>query len=187
MYPQQLSLTAVSLAYAQDVGDIGQSIYSLVTKSRGWTDDEKPASRQYGVPPPSSNPDGNADGSYGALRFRPSNLLAPHAEILSLVESFIRLKGEVASRFYALVADNYDLIRSVYNVIISKISTLHSFSLVGIQVLRKIVEFAVQCLSQWEITVPSISFGASYESAPKPSYGTPGVSAAGNFHAGGYY
>lgn len=173
--------------YEKSTGDIGQSILSLLTKSEGWSeDDDQATSRQYGVSPSYSNPNGNADGSYGNQRFSPGSLLAPHAEILSLVESFIRLKGEVASKFYALVVDNYDIIRSVSNVLISKISTLHSFSLVGIQILRKIVEFAVDCLSQWEITVPSVSFGAS-ASAAKPSYGVPNKSSAGNFNNGGYY
>lgn len=65
----------------------------------------------------------------------------------------------MVSKFYAVLADNYDLIRSVYSVIISKISTLHSFSLTGIQILRRIVEFAVQCLSQWEITRPPTNYG----------------------------
>lgn len=156
---------------------------SLLAKSEGWSEDDIQSSRQYGVPPPSSNPNGNSDGSYGALRFRPSNLLAPHAEILSLIESFIKLKGEVASRVHALIVDNYDIITSVYNVLIGKISTLHSFSLAGIQILRRIVEFAVQCLGQWEINVPSISFSGAVS---KPSYGTPSI-AAGNFNAGGYY
>lgn len=167
-------------SYRADVGNTAQSVLSLLSKSSGWTADspadssaDAPTSRQYSVPPSSSLPDGNPDGSYGGLRLSPSGLLRPHVEILSLIEGFLKLKGEVASRIHAVVADNYDLIRSITNILIGKISTLHSFSLTGIQILRRIVEFAVQCIGQWEITVPSVSFNGRHQSAgsnPVTSY-----------------
>lgn len=156
-----------------------------MTKSQGWAeDDDIEPSIQNGAA--SFNSKRNTDGSYGTLSIRPSNFIAPHVEILTLIEEFVKLKGEVASKFYALIADNYDLIRSVFSVIVSKISTLHSFSLTGIQVLRRIVEFAVQCLSQWQINVPTVSFGTPSASAQYPSYGTPSKS-SGNFNRNGYY
>lgn len=172
------------MAYEQSTGDIGQSVLSLLTKAQGWAEEDHEPSRQYRTPLSSMKSNGNGNGDYGGFRIRPSNFLAPHAEILSLIEGFIKLKGEVASKFYALIVDNYDLIRSVYSVIVSKISTLHSFSLIGIQILRRIVEFAVQCLSQWEISVPAISVSES--SASHPNYGVPSVS-AGNFQGNRYY
>lgn len=144
----------------------------MLTKSPGWSEDDVPPARQYGLPSSSNT----------AVHIRPSTYLAPHAEILSLIEGFIKLKGEVASKFYALIADNYDLIRSVSNVLINKIATLHAFSLTGIQILRRIVEFAIRCLSQWEITIPASSNGG----APYPTYGTPSTS-AGNFQSNDFY
>lgn len=161
------------------VGNTGRSVLDLLTQSSGWTVDDAVRSspaRQYGVPPVYSNPNGNSDGSYGSLSVNAQGLLAPHVEILSLIEGFLKLKGELASRFHAIVVDNYDLIRGVYNVLINKVSTLHSFSLTGIQVLRRIIEFAVECIGQWQITVPSISFGAGHQgsgSRPQSSYGPP--------------
>lgn len=117
-------------------------------------------------------------------------LIAPHAEILNLIESFLQLKGDVASRFYNLVSENYDLIRGVVNVAVSKIATLHWFSLTGVQILRRVIEFIVQCVSQWEIVVPSISFDGSHQtsgSVPNTDYGTPSGT-AGEFNAGtGFY
>lgn len=163
-------------SYRSDVGNTAQSVLSLLSKSSGWTadsPDDSTASRQYSVPPASSLPDGNQDGSYGGLRLSPVGLLRPHVEILSLIEGFLKLKGEVAARIHAVIVDNYDLIRSIANVLINKISTLHSFSLTGIQILRRIVEFAVRCIGQWEITVPSVSFSGRHQSegsSPLSSY-----------------
>lgn len=133
--------------------------------------------KQYGAPP-SPSPSVSLHG-----------LLTPPAEILSLIEGFLTLKGEVASRFYNIIADNYDLIKGIYDVLVTKVSTLHSFSLAGVQILRRIIEFAIQCLSQWEITVPAISFDGSHQtsgSLPKTSYGTPSEAAV-DVSVGGPY
>lgn len=168
-------------SYTSSVGNTGRSIIDLLTQGSGWTvneDSQSPpaVARQYGVPPPYSNPNGNRDGSYGSISVNAQGLLAPHVEILSLIEGFLKLKGELASRVHAIAVDNYDLIRGVYNVLLSKVSSLHSFSLTGIQILRRIVEFAVECIGQWQITVPAVSFDASHQSSgskPQSSYGPP--------------
>lgn len=86
--------------------------------------------------------------------FKPRKLLVPHLEILRLVESFLQLKGEVISRLHALIYDNYDLFRSLYKVFVYKISKLHGFSLQGVKIVRRILEFALNLMGQWQINVP---------------------------------
>lgn len=184
-------------SYTSSVGNTGQSILGLLTQGSGWTvngDAPESPARQYGAPPASSNPNGNRDGSYGSLSVNAHGLLAPHVEILSLIEGFLKLKGELASRVHAIAVDNYDLIRGVYNVLLSKVSSLHSFSLTGIQILRRIIEFAVECIGQWQITVPAISFDGSHQSSgskPQSSYGPPqnsyGPPSTGNVNFNGPY
>ncbi|XP_017771005.1 PREDICTED: uncharacterized protein LOC108558555 [Nicrophorus vespilloides] len=103
-------------------------------------------------------------GGGGGIQFsvsKPSvgTLLSPKVEVLSLVEAFLRLKGEMASRVNALINDNFDLFQRVYNLFMNKISKVHSITLAGVRCLRKIVEFAVGVISSWEIAKPSVSFG----------------------------
>ncbi|KRT85333.1 hypothetical protein AMK59_2644 [Oryctes borbonicus] len=87
--------------------------------------------------------------------FRPRKLLVPHLEILRLVESFLQLKGQMVSRLHALLYDNFDLFRSLYKVLVYKLSKLHGFSLQGVRIVRRILEFALSLMGQWEISVPT--------------------------------
>lgn len=83
--------------------------------------------------------------------FRPSKLLRPQLEILRLVESFLRLKGQMSSRVHALIYDNFDIFKSLYKVLVYKLSRLHGFSLQGIRIIRRIIEFALDLVGQWNI------------------------------------
>lgn len=79
------------------------------------------------------------------------NVMAPQIEVLALLESFIRLKGELIRRFYALFYDNADLIRDVGNFIFNKLDRLQSFTLRGITVFRHILEFALRQIGEWHV------------------------------------
>ncbi|XP_044746776.1 uncharacterized protein LOC123308254 [Coccinella septempunctata] len=112
----------------------------------------------YYVPPrpvASSSSVGFSVGGGGSIA--PFAILKPKAEILKLIESFIRLQGEVGSRLYALVVDNWELIRYLSNTVINNIGYLQSFTVNGIITLRKILEFANRLFASWEITVPNVS------------------------------
>ncbi|KAL1513045.1 hypothetical protein ABEB36_002525 [Hypothenemus hampei] len=66
----------------------------------------------------------------------------PYVEILKLVQSFLKIKGEIASQVYALFNDNAHIWIALRDTLITKISTLHNFTLNFIIVLRKVLEFA---------------------------------------------
>lgn len=74
----------------------------------------------------------------------------------------MQIKGDVASRAYSLIYDNYDLLRSASSVVVNSVPTLHSIALGGIQILRSILEFVIQVLNDSDVTVPSISFGEDH-------------------------
>lgn len=88
-------------------------------------------------------------------------LLSPPTEGLRLLEGFLEVKGDVASRLYSLIDNNAGLIRSAYNVVVNSVPTLHSISLTGVQFLRATLEFLIQCISQWENGTPEISYQES--------------------------
>lgn len=85
-------------------------------------------------------------------------MLAPPAELLSLIEGFLEVKGDVASRLYRLIDNNSELIRSAYGVIVNNAGTVHSITLTGVQLLRGVLEFVIQCLNQWEVSAPVVSY-----------------------------
>lgn len=87
--------------------------------------------------------------------FKPRKLLVPHLEILRLIDSFLELKGQMAARLHALIYDNFDMFRSLYKVLVYKLSKLHGFSLQGVRIIRRILEFALSLMGQWEINIPS--------------------------------
>jgi hypothetical protein len=137
-------------------GESANSLVALLSKSAGYTldgDYESQPQPQVVEEPPAETRD----------------LLSPHMEILRLIEIFLKFKGELASRMYAVVTDNYDLIRSVYMTVINKIGSLHSFTLVGIKILRKILEFATALMAQWQISLPPVSLDLNVGSDPQSS------------------
>ncbi|KAL3286450.1 hypothetical protein HHI36_000956 [Cryptolaemus montrouzieri] len=118
----------------------------------------------YGAPPPpypiaSSSNIGFSLGAGGS--FTPNGVLRPHVEILKLVENLVRLKGELVSRAYAVIVDNWELIRSVTATLINNLGTLQAFTLNGIIVLRKIIEFALRLFGSWQVTVPTVNLDFS--------------------------
>lgn len=86
-------------------------------------------------------------------------LLSPQIEFLRLVESFIKFKGEVASKFYALLWDNSNLLRALFRTFIRKVRGFHRFTLFMVQVLRKVLQFASSLMVSWTINKPSFEFG----------------------------
>lgn len=92
------------------------------------------------------------------LNINVRGILGPPTEILRLLEGFLQIKGYVVSGIYKLIDDNYDFLRSAYSVVVNNAGTIHSVSLGGVQILRSVLEFFIQILNEWEVTVPSISF-----------------------------
>lgn len=113
----------------------------------------------YGPPAPvpiaSASSVGVSLGAGGT--FSPSGVISAKVEILKLLETFVKLKGEFVSRMYAVVVDNWDLIKYLTNAVISRLGTLQAFTVNGIIILRKILEFAYYLFGSWKITVPNVS------------------------------
>ncbi|KAK9873938.1 hypothetical protein WA026_002291 [Henosepilachna vigintioctopunctata] len=91
----------------------------------------------------------------------PEGIIRPQVEILKLLENLLVLKGEIVPRIYAMAVDNWDLIQSVFYTVVNNAGPLHAFTLKGIVILRKILEFAVQLFGSWQITVPNVSLDFS--------------------------
>ncbi|XP_044265633.1 uncharacterized protein LOC123011964 [Tribolium madens] len=131
-------------------GESASSVVALLSKSAGYTLND-----DYQKQVPENYFHQESLKEQPALESR--GLLEPHLEILQLIEVFLKFKGEVFSRLHGLVTDNYDLIRSVYSTLINKIGNLHSFTLTGIRILRKVLEFATVLFGQWQVNLPSFS------------------------------
>lgn len=144
-------------------GESASSVLALLTKSAGYTLNDNFEKQSPEEHYSHQEPEKESSQFQQQPTLESRGLLGPHLEILQLVEIFLKLKGELASRFHAVVADNYDLIRSVYMTLINKIGSIHSFTLTGIKILRKILEFAVTVLGQWQVNAPSIDFNAENE------------------------
>lgn len=71
----------------------------------------------------------------------------PYVEMLRLVQAFLKIKGEMAGRLWALLNDNAHIVAALRDTLVAKLSTLHTFTLSFITVLRKILEFAVPLFS----------------------------------------
>ena len=127
-------------------GEAGNSAAAVLSKGAGYTLNEnyEPEQEDYQSTLVSEDTESR-------------NLLSPHVEILQLIETFLRFKGELASRVQALISDNWEIIRGVYLAVINKIGTLHTFTLTGIKILRKVLELAVTLMAQWQINLPSVS------------------------------
>lgn len=122
-------------------GDTSDAVYALLSKSNGWTD----ASANY--------IEEDQQRQRQNFQFSGTAIKVPFSEIIRLIEAFVQVKGEIASRLNHLLSDNSELIRAVWNTLVTKIGTLHSFTLNGLVVLRKIMEFAAQLFGQWSINV----------------------------------
>ncbi|KAF2894957.1 hypothetical protein ILUMI_11218 [Ignelater luminosus] len=96
-------------------------------------------------------------------------ILKPKLEILRLIEAFIKLKAKLITSFQALVNENYDLIKAVFNLIVGNAAHLHIFTLKGISVLRKIIEFVLYLSSNWNAG----GFSAFPIGKPYQAYGVP--------------
>ncbi|RZB38773.1 hypothetical protein BDFB_010251 [Asbolus verrucosus] len=147
-------------------GQSANSVLALLTKGAGYTTDgnhETQPTASYQQPSSRSEP----------YPVQSRGLLGSHMEILQLIEVFLKFKGELGARLRDLMRDNYDLIRSVYQNILQKIGNLHAFTLMGVKILRKILEFAVTLMVNWQVSLPPVSlglnvgsgFGASNEDA----------------------
>lgn len=96
-------------------------------------------------------------------------VLRPKLQILGLIEAFLKLKAKLITSFQAIVNNNYDLIKAVFNLVTSKAAGLQVILLNGITVLRKIIEFALYLFSDLNVGVSStVSLGA-----PHHGYGLP--------------
>ncbi|KAF2894956.1 hypothetical protein ILUMI_11217 [Ignelater luminosus] len=97
------------------------------------------------------------------------SLLKPQIEVLHLIEAFLKLKTELVTRLSALINENYDLIKAVINLIFSKVGYLQAFSLTGISVIRKIIDFALNLFGNVGIS-SSVSVGVPHEVYGAPNY-----------------
>ncbi|EFA06568.1 uncharacterized protein LOC103313521 [Tribolium castaneum] len=128
-------------------GESANSVLALLTKSAGYTLNDNQETQT-----PERLFHSESAKEQPTLESR--GLLEPHLEILQLIEVFLKFKGELVSRLHSLVTDNYDLLRSVYSTLVNKIGNLHSFTLTGIRVLRKVLEFAIALFGQWQMSYP---------------------------------
>lgn len=162
-YDQMLSLLAEQESESPQPSESDEIPYESNNVPQYYTA-EKHFNIQSSPPKPPAQSNGKRVSSNVDFTFtKPSasSIIAPHVEILHIVESFLRLKGEMATRIHALINDNFDLFQSIYNVIVAKASKLHGFTLMGISVIRKILEFAVQMIGTWEVNAPSVSIGVN--------------------------
>lgn len=81
------------------------------------------------------------------------SLLKPQIEVLHLIEAFLKLKAELVTHLYAIINENYDLIKAVLNLVFSKVTNLQAFTLKGISVLRKIIEFSLYLFGGWNVGI----------------------------------
>lgn len=148
-----------SIGYeSQSLGAPEDSVYALLTKATGWTENTE-----------------NDKLATNEKQFTTGISITknvPYVEILKLIESFLRLKGEVVSRVHHLILDNSELIRAVHNTFIGKLATLHNFTLTGIVILRKIVEFASTLFGQWSFSVGTSINQQAQPQWPTNSYGS---------------
>ncbi|XP_066262172.1 uncharacterized protein [Euwallacea similis] len=86
------------------------------------------------------------------------NKQVPYLEVLKLVQSFLKLKGEMAGRIWALINDNTHILAALRDTLITKISTIHNFTLTLIVILRKVMEFAVSLFGNSSVSA-GFNFG----------------------------
>lgn len=85
--------------------------------------------------------------------------LEPRAELLQLIASFIKLQSELGSKVSALIADNVELIKALTQTFMKHLGNLHQYTLNGIQVFRKILQFAMSMLDTWTSNKHGYNFG----------------------------
>ncbi|XP_066155633.1 uncharacterized protein [Euwallacea fornicatus] len=86
------------------------------------------------------------------------NKQVPYLEVLRLVQSYLKLKGEMAGRLWALINDNAHILTALRDTLITKISTIHNFTLTLIVILRKVMEFAVSLFGNSSVSA-GFNFG----------------------------
>ncbi|CAH0550070.1 unnamed protein product [Brassicogethes aeneus] len=144
-YTRQKERDDGSFTIGQNYNTRGQphdSIYALLSKSSGWTGVSRMLEEEFNEVQPRQSFQGTAFISK-----------LPYSEILRALEAFIRLKGEIGSRLSALYLDNREIIRAVGQTLIGKLGLLHGFTLNGIILLRKLLEFAGQLFGNWNVNV----------------------------------
>ncbi|KAF5280368.1 hypothetical protein FQR65_LT03177 [Abscondita terminalis] len=112
-------------------------------------------------PPPEPQP------SFG-VSVNTQAVLAPTLEIIRFLEAFINLKSELQARFQSLLNENWDLGRAIINVIIGKLQKLQALLLKGVGLLRGLLEFVLNLFSNWSLTLPSLTLGATTPPHPIP-------------------
>ncbi|KAK4883986.1 hypothetical protein RN001_000257 [Aquatica leii] len=119
-------------------------------------------------PPPEPQP------SFG-VSVNTQAVLAPQLEIIRFLEAFLNLKSEILARVQSLLNENWDLGRALINVIIGKLQQLQAFLLKGVSLLRSVLEFVLNLFSNWSLTLPSLTLGATTPLHPQPhlTYGIP--------------
>ncbi|KAF5280370.1 hypothetical protein FQR65_LT03179 [Abscondita terminalis] len=112
-------------------------------------------------PPPEPQP------SFG-ISVNTQAILAPQLEIVRFLEAFLNLKSELIARFQSLLNENWDLIRAIINVIIGKLQKIQALLLKGVGLLRGFLEFVLNLFSNWSLTLPSLTLGATTPQHPIP-------------------
>ncbi|KAF5280369.1 hypothetical protein FQR65_LT03178 [Abscondita terminalis] len=97
-------------------------------------------------------------------------VLAPHLEIFRFLEAFVQFKNELIARLQQLINNNWDLILSIINFVLSKLQNLQGVFLILISFVRQILEFGLSLFSQFSINLPSVSVGVSGHADPLPSF-----------------
>lgn len=92
----------------------------------------------------------------------------PSLELLDLIESFVKLKYEIVSMLQRMFNENFHLIRDVFNVIVSKVDKIRGFTLMGIRVIRNIVQFAYYLIEQWKGSKPVVSVDVNANQSRDP-------------------
>ncbi|XP_018320164.1 uncharacterized protein LOC108733481 isoform X2 [Agrilus planipennis] len=109
----------------------GNALVNLLSGKQGWTENGPIQEIPIESYPLSDKP----------------QLFAAQIELLRLLEMLVQVKGEVFSRVNDIVLNNYELITAILNLLINKIKALHNFSLAGLSVVRRILEYAADAFA----------------------------------------